>query len=357
MNRSPLRRAARRLLTTPVLVVAALVGVAVLPAAAQAAPTKGIMLNQAEISALPAYGPAWDALVKRAKSTWPAPNIADQNSMTDVYTLAGALYYAKTGDAAMRTKVRNTIMAAMGTEKGGRVLALARGLQSYVLAADLIDLRSYSAADDASFRSWLSAVRTEPMTECDNLILCHEKRPNNWGNHSGASRIAADIYLGDASDLARAATVFRGYLGERSAYAGFKYGELSWQANPSAPVGINPPGATKNGLNIDGVLPDDQRRGGVCCTLVKENYVYEGLQGAVAAAYLLSRQGYNAWNWGNQAIKRAFIWETTVNYFTATSDDSWQPWLVNKVYGLKLGCNAGAGPGKGFGYADWFAAY
>ena len=62
-------------------------------------------------------------------------------------------------------------------------------------------------------------------------------------------------------------------------------------------------------------------------------------------------------NWGNQAIKRAFIWETTVNYFTATSDDSWQPWMVNKVYGLKLACKAGAGPGKGFGYADWFAAY
>ena len=360
LNRSPRRRGTRRahkLVVKPMLVAAALLSAAALPAAVQAAPTRGIALAQSEMSALPASGTAWSALASRARSTWPAPDLADQDSTADVDALAGAFYFARTGDAAMRTKVRNAIMAAMGTEKGGRVLALARNLQGYAIAADLIDLRGYSAADDASFRSWLSRVRRAPMTECGSLIACHEKRPNNWGAHSGAARIAADIYLGDGADLARAATVVRGYLGDRRAYAGFKYGELSWQANPSAPVGINPVGARKNGVNIDGVLPDDQRRGGVCCTLVKENYAYEGLQGLVTSAYLLSRQGYDAWNWSNQAIKRAFIWETTANYFNATGDDSWQPWLINKVYGLKLAAKAPARPGKGFGFADWFAAH
>jgi hypothetical protein len=75
------------------------------------------------------------------------------------------------------------------------------------------------------------------------------------------------------------------------------------------------------------------------------------------SAYLLNRQGYDAWNWSNQAIKRAFIWETNVNQFPASGDDAWEPWLINKFYGLKLAAKAGAGPGKGFGYADWFAAY
>jgi len=107
---------------------------------------------------------------------------------------------------------------------------------------------------------------------------------------------------------------------------------------------------------VDGVLPDDQRRGGVCCTLVKENYVYEALQGAVATAYLLHRQGYDTWNWGNQAIKRAFLWETNVNGFPATSEDTWEPWLVNKAYGLKLAAPCPSKPGKNFGYTDWFAA-
>jgi hypothetical protein len=353
------RRAARQahqLPSTRTLLAAALFAAALLPAAAQAAPTTGMMLTQSEIQALPASGSAWRALASRATRTWPAPKLADQNSAGDVDALAGALYYAKTGDTAVRAKVRDAIMAARGTEAGGRVLALARNLQGYVLAADLIDLRGLSPADDAAFRSWLSGVRRAPMSECTNLIACHEKRPNNWGTHSGAARIAADIYLGDGADLARAATVLRGWLGERSAYAGFSWGDRSWQANPAAPVGINPPGATKHGVTIDGVLPDDQRRGGPCCTPVKENYVYEALQGVVTSAYLLSRQGYTPWAWGNQAIKRAFVWQTTVNAFTPTGDDGWQSWLMNRVYGLRLAVKNRANPGKGFGYADWFAA-
>jgi hypothetical protein len=357
-HRSPRRRAERRAAPfpiRPILAAIAMLATCMMPAAAQAAPTRGIMLKQSEIRALPSSGSAWRAVASHAKGSWPAPDISDQDSANDVDALAGALYYAKTGDTAVRAKVRDAIMAARGTEAGGRVLALARNLQGYVLAADLIDLRGLSPADDAAFRSWLSGVRRAPMSECTNLIACHEKRPNNWGTHSGAARIAADIYLGDGADLARAATVLRGWLGERSAYAGFSWGDRSWQANPAAPVGINPPGATKHGVTIDGVLPDDQRRGGPCCTPVKENYVYEALQGVVTSAYLLSRQGYTPWAWGNQAIKRAFVWETTVNHFNAKRDDSWQPWLIDRAYGLRLAARAGSSPGKGFGYADWFA--
>jgi hypothetical protein len=336
-------------------IVAAALLAAMLPAAsAQAAPTTGMLLTQSEINSLPTSGSAWNDVASKAKGSWPKPKISDQENQNDVYALAGGLYYAKTGDKAIRTKVRDAIMSARGTERGGRVLALARNLQSYVLAADLIDLKGYSASDDSSFRSWLSGVRRASMTQCDNLILCHERRPNNWGTHAGAARIAADIYLGDRADLTRAATVFRGWLGERSAYAGFTYGDLSWQANSKAPVGINPAGARKNGVNIDGVLPDDQRRGGSCCTLKKENYVYEALQGVVVQAHLLKRQGHDAWNWGNQAIKRAFLWQYNVNKFPAAGDDTWMPWLVNKAYGLKLATKSPTSMGKGFGFTDWF---
>jgi hypothetical protein len=104
-------------------------------------------------------------------------------------------------------------------------------------------------------------VRTETL-DGKTLINTHEIRPNNWGTHAGASRVATDLYLGDKADLAKAAQVFKGWLGDRSAYAGFTYGDLAWQADPSKPVGINPKGATRNGHLIDGVLPDDQRRAG-----------------------------------------------------------------------------------------------
>jgi hypothetical protein len=340
-----------------IAIAAAMIAALVPVPAAHARPTTGMLLNQTEINALPASGPAFSAIASNARASWPAPRISDQDNKNDTYALAGALYYAKTGDAAMRTKVRNAIVGLKGTERGGRALALGRNLQSYVLAADLIDLKRYSRSDDAAFRRWLSGVRRAAMSgACSDLIACHEKRPNNWGTHAGAARIAADIYLGDRVDLARAATVLRGYLGERSAYAGFKYGERSWQADPSAPVGINPAGARRDGVNVDGVLPDDQRRGGVCCALVKENYVYEALQGTVVQAYLLKRQGFDAWSWGGQAIRRAFLWAQNVNGFPAEGDDTWVPWMANKAYGLTLPATTPTRPGKGFGYADWFAA-
>lgn len=84
-----------------------------------------------------------------------------------------------------------------------------------------------------------------------NLIECHERRPNNWGTHCGASRMAVAAYLGDRDELMRAAQVFKGYLGDRAAFAGFKYGDLAWQCNPRPPVGINPKGCVVDGHSLD----------------------------------------------------------------------------------------------------------
>src|SRR4051812_14610784 len=123
----------------------------------------GMWISQAELAQLPMAGPAWLRLKAAADGSLGIPNIADQNSDHDVKTLAVALVYARTGNAAYRAKAANAIMAAVGTERGGRTLALGRNLPGYVIAADLIDLRDYDAARDQQFRSWLSAVRREPM--------------------------------------------------------------------------------------------------------------------------------------------------------------------------------------------------
>jgi hypothetical protein len=186
------------------------------------------------------------------------------------------------------------------------------------------------------------------------LISTHEDRPNNWGTHAGASRIAADLYLGDGSDLGRAAAVFRGWLGDRGSYAGFSYGDLDWQSNPDAPVGINPVGATIDGHNVDGVLPDDQRRGGgFTWPPPGENYVYEALQGAVLQAELLSRAGYPAYDWSNQALRRAYAWLYNVASFAAEGDDTWQIPLINARYGTGFAVSSPTRPGKNFGFTDW----
>jgi hypothetical protein len=240
-------------------------------------------------------------------------------------------------------------MQAMETENGGRTLSLGRELLAYIIAADLVGLEP---DEDLAFRAWLDAVRSEDLSG-RTLISAHEDRPNNWGTHAGASRIAAAIYLGDDSDLDRAATVFRGFLGERSSYAGFRYGELSWQCDMAAPVGINPTGCTRDGNDLDGVIPDDQRRGGTYIwPPPRENYVWEALQGTVAQAHMLHRRGYPAWGWGNEAVRRAVRWLHDVPNYPAEGDDTWIPWLVNAAYGTSFPAVLSR-PGKNIGFTDW----
>src|SRR5690606_6779792 len=188
-----------------------------------------------------------------------------------------------------------------------------------------------------------------------SLIDCHERRPNNWGAHCGASRIAVAIYLGDREDLERAAKVFRGYIGDRSAYAGFTYGaDLSWQCDPKKPVGINPAGCKRDGLSLDGVLADDQRRGGKFTTRPpRENYVWEALQGLLAQAVMLQREGYDAFEWEDRALLRAARWLHDVNGFPAEGDDVWQAAVLNHYYGTSFPVAAPGKPGKNVAWAYW----
>jgi hypothetical protein len=152
--------------------------------------------------------------------------------------------------------------------------------------------------------------------------------------------------------------VFRGYLGDRSAYAGFKFGDLSWQADPSQPVGIVPTGATKAGVAIDGALPEDMRRG--CSFAIPPchtDYAWEAMQGVVVQAEILSRRGYDAFGWQNQAVLRAAEFlerlDALFGGWWATADDRWQPWIINRAYGTSLPAASPGGVGKVMAWADW----
>jgi fibronectin type 3 domain-containing protein len=318
---------------------------------------RGIWLNATEIAALPTTGPAWVALKAAADAALGKADVSDQDSSHDVRTLAAALVYARTQDPAYLLKADAGIAAAIGTEAGGRTLALGRNLMAYVIAADVIDLQRYDADLDARLRAWLTAVRSEVL-DGKTLITTDELRPNNWGTLAGASRIAADIYLGDAADVARAAAVFQGWLGDRSVYAGFVYGDTGWQADPAQPVGINHTGSTIQGYDVDGALPEELRRGcpfqvPPCAT----GYPWEALQGAVAQAYMLSRLGYDAWSWSDRALLRAaqFLARLDQQYggWWANGDDKWVPWVLNRGYGTTLPTAPVALAGKGMGWTDW----
>jgi hypothetical protein len=154
--------------------------------------------------------------------------------------------------------------------------------------------------------------------------------------------------------------VFRGWLGDRSAYAGFSYGDLGWQADQAAPVGINPAGSTIQGFDVGGALPEEMRRG---CTFqlppCHTGYVWEALQGAVAQAHMLSLKGFDAWNWSDRAVGRAaeFIWRLDQQYggWWAASDDRWVPWVINRAYGATFPTTPVTSPGKLMGWTDWMS--
>lgn len=279
-----------------------------------------------------------------------APNLSDQDDPTNVRVMAKALVFVRTGQARYRAEVVASCMSAIGTESDGETLALGRELAAYVIAADLVGLPQ---EEDRRFRKWIRIALTENL-KGRTLVSTHEDRPNNWGTHAGASRIAVAAYLGDRVELDRAAAVFRGWLGERASYAAFSYRDLSWQADPDRPVGINPRGAAREGHSIDGVLPDDQRRGGTFSwPPPRENYVYEALQGALAQAVMLRRAGYDAWEWGDRALLRAFRWLHEQASFPAEGDDGWQPHVVNRAYGVDFPAAVPCRPGKNVGWTDW----
>ncbi|MEQ1759356.1 MAG: hypothetical protein ABL986_13625, partial [Vicinamibacterales bacterium] len=326
------------------------------PLASAQTPSDGIWISNAELMALPTSGTPWSRLRSEAAKSCSTPDLSNQDDSTNVCIMAKALVAARTGDLTRRAEVLAVLAGiADGGPYVGRALALGRELAAYVIAADLIELGAQDPALDQRFRARIRVLLTTPTSGGpSSIVKCHEERPNNWGAHCGASRIAVAMYLGDQAELARAAAVFKGWLGDRGAYAKFKFGDLAWQCDPSRPVAINPVGCLKNGQSLDGVLPDDERRaGGFAWPPPKENYVYEALQGALAQAVLLDRAGFNTFEWESQALLRAFNWLHTEANFPAESEDIWEAHLVNHYYGTSFPASTPTTPGKNVGWTDW----
>jgi hypothetical protein len=316
----------------------------------------GIWIGRAELAALPMSGPAWDNLRATADGSCGLVALADQTQDNNVCVMAKALAYARTGNPIYAVDVVAALTeVVLGAAYDGSALALGRELAAYVIAADLVGLKALDPTLDASFRVTLrSLLTTFTSGAASSLVECQERRPNNWGTHCGASRAAIAAYLGDETQLARVAEVFKGWLGDRGSYSGFVYGDLSWQCDPSRPVGINPAGCTRDGQALDGVIADDQRRAGsYAWPPPKENYVWEALQGALAQAVILERAGYPAFEWEDRALLRAAQWLHDQALFPAEGDDTWQPHVLNYYYGTYFPAPSPARAGKNVGWTDW----
>ena len=355
--------------TLAILVALALSLPVVLAPTRTDAATDYLLMSRSALLARPVSGTAWAYLKSVADQSLGTPNLCDQNADHHLRTLAAALVFARTGIAAYGTKARSGVMAALGTQTVGcdnATLALGRQLTAYVLAADFGGL---AGTPDATFRTWLSAIRTRIVgghSIFDSLEHTQMESANNWGAYAGAARIAASLYLGDASDLSQAARIVRGFLGDRSAYAGFgqilSSASLSWACSGSqstyTPVD---PACTKSGIDVDGAVVADVSRGGSLgwppgSTGV--GYQLETIQGQGLAVELLSHNGYSdAWSWSSQALKRMAALVTRavasgVSGWNATLAARQMPWLLNLRYGTNIP-TASSGMGRAIGFTDW----
>jgi hypothetical protein len=325
-----------------------------------------ILMSRSALMARPVSGARWANLRSVASSSLGSPNLCDQDSRHHLRTLAAALVYARTGNAAYGTKARGGVMAAIRTQRvgcGNATLALGRQLMAYVLAADFANL---SGTNDATFRSWLRAIRRKVIgghSIWNSLFRTHYLSANNWGAYAGASRIAASLYLGDRTDVLAASRITRGFLGYRTAHAfsdNLSSSALSWSCSPSRYTPVNP-NCRRGGVLVDGVVIADVGRGGSLhwppgSTGIQ--YQLDSIQGLGMQVELLYQNGYrSAWTWSNQALRRMANVVTRSRLSGGTGWNQTQasrqmPWLLDRRLGMSIPRQL-SGMGRLIGFTDW----
>ncbi len=314
----------------------------------------GLWSSPAELKMLPMSGPAWDAVKEAADLDFSKPVINNNNSNDDVNCLAASIVYGRTGDQHYRNKVIaalefNAAKGNPGFDSNG-ILTWCRNTGAYALAADLAGYRT------SAFEKWLmDMVETyrDPENHYNTIEEIFYRRANNWGTQAFGTLCAVYAYLGDTAKLHKIRNYWiRMVTGPNP---GATYGtDISWHVNQNNLRLINPPGSVKEGLNIDGIIPDDMRRNGSFSNPPPKpttSYHWEVLQGIISGARILERfdPGLSIWEIGDKAIYRAVkILETDWrrdyssegSSWAATGDDSWMLPFVDAAYNTDFAIKA-----------------
>ena len=311
----------------------------------------------------------------------PGPaNVADQDSGHDVGTLAAALVCARMPRSAFCGKARSEVVAAIGTERGGRWLAVGRNLTAYVIAADLLGLRADRdpASDGSRVEAWIRGFLSETLAENNTarpVPLAPFASGSNASAQEGAAYAAVAAYLRDRTALARAWDAFRTYVCAPSAPDGGRIDlhsgvDADWALDDRHPCAINPPGAAKavpagrhgggEVRRIDGAIINDMARGGdYQWPPGMTDYPWVGLEGLVPAAVILERAGYPAFAVAHRAVLRAvdYLWylqgATGQGKWFKEKRDNEIIQLVNVVYRTRFPLRRPIGGGRTIGYTDW----
>ncbi|TQN37886.1 alginate lyase [Blastococcus colisei] len=322
---------------------------------------EGILLSQAELMELPTSGPGWDAIMARVEDPYGGSYILGERDDANKDVLAHALAGARLDNAAYKTFVRDNVERIMTEPRNdGDLLATLRQLQTYIISADLIDLASFDPELDARFRTWLAdEIRFdyEGGGGGGSVVSNHNRKPNNYGTHAGATRVAAALYLGDEEELEAARDIWYGWATGDPDYSHEtrRWTGTDWQCDPDRPAGINAAGCARDGNSIDGVLPEDQERcGEYSWPPCETNYIHGATDGMTLTFWMLAQQGEDAWAWGDQAALRQMEWKYA-NDQPPYDGFRWQIPVIEAAYGVDFPGNAPQATSTNFGFADWWA--
>jgi uncharacterized coiled-coil protein SlyX len=341
------------------------------------------LISEAEVKARPMSGDGWDTLKAFATRTWHAPDLSDLNGQGDSEVVAGALYYVRTGDAAMKAKVIAQLRALFNT-KWDRTLEAARGVQGYIIAADLI---GYAAPDFVAFieDTMERELASNSHSGLRTLLLLARYLWNNWSMHGRAAVLLAGLCLkryGNTAQKAKGQAWIDQVLKTHKHLLGLRVDNpdtiifpdktVEWlQGDPIAAVVVKGTTVEKFGktINISGVLPLDRLRGSydIQWPPVKTGYNAEGAQGLVTTAVLLHRQGLLSFTAADNAMARVAYAQygmgeaatnDPVHVEPFVGDDAWLPYYINHYAELegeaRIPEREDSSPGKGgVGHGAW----
>lgn len=322
-----------------------------------ASSSKAIWISADDIKPLPTSGRAWNNLENVALGDLGTVRLDDNNSNHDTSVLALAYYAVRNNDTNRKQQVASEIDTVQYSARA-RALEFCRNITSYIIAADIIDLKSLNSSIDNNFRSFIQKWVLE-----DESLQGHSGKgikgtaanaPNNWGGMCRAAYSATAFYLNNKSAQDNVTSWHKSFLGDRSVPNTMVYRSTNWHAVSNDKVGINRKGATIQGHNVDGVIPEDQRRTGEFeWPAPQGSYPWEAMQGALVTDVILQRAGRISATHEDSAMVRAWTWLYTVNNNPAVGDDRWQIWVANKYYGTNFPTETGVSPGKLMGWTDW----
>jgi len=344
-----------------------------------AAPASGgIWIDREAVMRLPTSGTAWDRVLSDAGRDPGTASVADQNSNHDVYTMAAALVCVRTGQHC--AKAERGLLDAIGTERGGRWLAVGRNLAAYMIAADLLNLRADGNPNSAGtrFEAWAAGWLTRRLDDNND----GGQRPfapfhsgANAAAQEGLAYVAVAAYLRDGRAMDRAWDAFRTFACDPGAPDRENIDLVrpvndGWTHDSRNPCAVNPSRTTRrvpsgrpgagSVQRIDGALVGDMRRGGTYQWAPGyTQYPWVGLEGFVPAAVILQKAGYPAMAVADRAVLRTH--EYLMHLRTATGDRRWFDGdrareivqLVNHSYGARFPMNGVAGAGRTVGYTHW----